>query len=167
MGTRCITSIMDGNRELVCMYRQFDGYPEGHGMELVEAFKSYIITNGISGGRELSNRTANGPGCLAGQVVAKFKTEIGGIYLYAPETREVGEEFVYTLSIKTDPARDRQKGDAIFEPKRIWLDVIEGQVAFFGLPGTKPELMDWLYSGWLDDFHPSKCGCVYHRNAAE
>lgn len=150
MGTRCITAVVDGNRELLCMYRQMDGYPEGHGMELVEHFKGFKIVNGLSGDK---SKIANGVGCLAAQVVAKFKDEAGGFYLYAPETREVGEEFVYTLSVKGNV--DRGQG-------RIWLDVIEGEVAFFGMPGTKPELMEWIYSGWLDDFAPDKCGQVYH-----
>jgi hypothetical protein len=154
---------MDGNKEILCMYRQYDGYPDGHGMDLVNQFRGFRITNGISGD---ATKTANGVGCLAAQLVTVFKRgdrrhkagngcEVGGFYLYAPETREVGEEFVYTLSVKGPD-----------DNGRIWLDVIEGEVAFFGMPGTKPELMDWIYSGWLDDFAPEKCGQVYHGRVA-
>jgi hypothetical protein len=150
---------MDGNKEILCMYRQFDGYLSGHGVDLLNAFKGFRITNGISGD---AKKTANGMGCLAAQVVAHFKKtsgtndynngaglQVGGFYLYAPETREVGEEFIYRLSEKSG---------------RIWLDVSEGEVAWFGLPGTKPELMDWIYSGYLDNFKPTHDnGEIYHK----
>lgn len=170
MGTRCLTTVRDGNKEIVCMYRQMDGYPEGHGADLLAAFKGFRITNGIAAD---SAKTANGAGCLAAQVVAAFKRitdenrryahsngadlQVGNFYLYAPETREVGEEFVYTLSVKTDAKAKRD---------RIWLELYEGEVAFFGMPGTKPELMDFLYTGWLDDFDPKNCGQVYHGKVA-
>lgn len=171
MGTRCITAVMDGNREILCMYRQYDGYPTGHGAELLKAFKGYKITNGVS---MPATKTANGMGCLAAQLVSVFKTgndeasyqagngcQVGGFYLYAPETREVGEEFVYILEERASNGKNRYdfgyKG-------RLWLTVYEGEVAFFGMPGTKPALMDWLYSGWLDDFNPKReaQGQVYH-----
>lgn len=172
MGTRCITAVMDGNREILCMYRQFDGYPTGHGTELLKAFKGYRVTNGVSIAN--SKRSANGMGCFAAQLVSVFKRadkdssypagngcEVGGFYLYAPETREVGEEFVYVLEERASNGKSRY--DFGYEG-RLWLTVYEGEVAFFGLPGTKPELMDWLYSGWLDDFDPKReaSGQVYH-----
>ncbi len=162
MGTRCLTTVMDRNEEILCLYRQFDGYPEGHGIELLAAFKGWRVSNGIGSGVEIE-RSANGMGCFAAQVVQIFKTAgthdrkaghvtkngaaVGGYYIYAPRARGVGEEFIYRLS-----ERDG----------RIWLDVSEGEIAFFGLPGTKPELMEWLYSGFLDEFHPDKCGMVHH-----
>ena len=34
MGTRSLTVIQSNGKEFFNMYRQFDGYPEGHGMEL-------------------------------------------------------------------------------------------------------------------------------------
>lgn len=124
MGTRCLTVIQDDAKEVVCLYRQFDGYPAGHGAELLTAFKGFRITNDMISDRA---RTANGMGCLAAQLVAAFKTEPGGFYLYAPGTRDIGEEFVYTLSAKG---------------ARVWLDV-----SGCGLP---------LYSGLLDAFDPAR-----------
>lgn len=166
MGTRCLTTVQDGNKEILCMYRQMDGYPDGHGVELRDAFKGFRISNGISGD---ATKTANGVQCLAAQIVHHFKSDdgsyhksgagaqVGGIYLYAPESREVGEEFVYMISVKTDP---RKKFD------RIWLELFEGEVAYFGLPGTHPDNMHWLYSGWLDDFNPKKLGQIHHSSVA-
>ena len=39
MGTRCLTYVYEGNSPLVCLYRQFDGYPSGHGTELANFLK--------------------------------------------------------------------------------------------------------------------------------
>lgn len=52
------------------MYRQYDGYPSGHGQELADYLKTFRITNGISGD---PINTANGMACLAAQIVAHFK----------------------------------------------------------------------------------------------
>jgi hypothetical protein len=160
------------------MYRQMDGYPSDHGVDLVKAFKGFKITNGISGD---AKKTANGMGCFAAQLVAHFKSMpakveadswrsrydsgnraiVGSFYLFAPETREVGEEFIYTLSLKPN-ARVKNAGPFAEGTGRLWLDLYEGEVAFFGMPGTAPEGMTFLYSGWLDDFEPSKVKGEYH-----
>ena len=82
MGTRSITKVTqeDGKVQLVAMYRQYDGYPDGHGLELCEFLKNKKIINGIPIGEPTEN-LANGMGCLAAQMVAYFKTDVGGIYL--------------------------------------------------------------------------------------
>lgn len=100
MGTRALTVFVDDmdQKEIVVMYRQFDGYPKGHGKDLRAFLRGYKITNGIS---ELgAKKHANGMSCLAGQVISRFKTEYpyGNIYLYPAGTRDVGEEYVYTVS---------------------------------------------------------------------
>jgi len=96
MGTRSLTIFEDNHsgQEIVVMYRQFDGYPEGHGTELANFLLGMKVTNGIGG-----PLTANGMGCLAAQVVSHFKHEhgIGNIYLYPAETRDVWEEYTYDL----------------------------------------------------------------------
>ena len=77
MGTRSLTFVYDSNdKPLVCMYRQFDGYPSGHGRELAKFLKPLKMVNGLR---------VDGAGCLAAQMVARFKKGPGGIYLYAPE----------------------------------------------------------------------------------
>lgn len=78
MGTRSNTIIIDGNTVIANMYRQFDGYPLGHGRELFKFLEPLYLVNGL--GMETMGQ-ANGLGCLAAQMVAHFKTEPGGIYL--------------------------------------------------------------------------------------
>jgi hypothetical protein len=99
MGTRALTVIKDEweNKEIVVMYCQFDGYPSYHGLRLGEFLKPFTITNGISG--EPAN-TANGMGCLSAQIIRHFKEKVGGIYLYPAGTRDVSEEYIYTVLLK-------------------------------------------------------------------
>lgn len=105
MGTRSLTVVQDEHkRRYLVMYRQFDGYPSGHGQELAEFLKGIIVVNGISGDMA---KIANGAGCLAAQIVAHFKTEPGGIYI-EPQNTEIGEgleEFVYyvTATVGQEP----------------------------------------------------------------
>lgn len=97
MGTRSITRIQDGKgREIVGMYRQMDGYPSGHGVELAEFLNGFQITNGlsISGNPE---KTANGMNCLAAQIIAHFKTSPGSIYLYPPGSED--QEYIYIVGL--------------------------------------------------------------------
>lgn len=96
MGTRCLTIIIDGvKKEEICvLYRQHDGYPDGHGAELRAFLQSIKIIDGFSNERS----AANGAHCLAAQIVAHFKTGIGEFYLYPAGARDMGEEYVYTVT---------------------------------------------------------------------
>lgn len=83
MGTRSLTIIKDTeDKEIIIMYRQFDGYIGGHGAELFEFLENLVVVNGI--GNRTPAKAANGMGCLAAQIVEHFKDGIGGIYLHAP-----------------------------------------------------------------------------------
>lgn len=95
MGTRSLTIVYesDSKKPNVIMYRQMDGYPSGHGLELAEFLKPIKMVNGI--GLD-SRQVANGGGCLAAQIVAYFKKGPGGIYLQAC-LGDRGEEYEYIV----------------------------------------------------------------------
>lgn len=94
MGTRSLTFVYDYEKPVVCMYRQFDGYPEGHGRELSDFLGQFeAVVNGLRIGE--TRKVANGMGCLAAQLIGHFKTEAGGFYLYPTNTKDVGEEYTY------------------------------------------------------------------------
>lgn len=100
MGTRSLTNVRDSDEAiLVTMYRQMDGYPTGHGAELADFLSPFTICNGFSPGAE--GAIANGPGCLAAQIVEYFKSQspLGGIYLYPPGTTDCGEEYIYDVCV--------------------------------------------------------------------
>lgn len=93
MGTRSLTVFTDyDGTEIAVMYRQFDGHPDGHGVDLKNWAEGRVLVNGLSG----DNNVWNGMDCLAADCVASFKCHPGGIYLRPAGTR--GEAYVYTLS---------------------------------------------------------------------
>ena len=90
MGTRCVTYFFDKEEDtdpFFCLYRQFDGYREAHGVDLSDFLCGKTLVNGIPGGVDKST-LANGMGCLAAQFVAKMKTEVGNFYIYPPKLGE-------------------------------------------------------------------------------
>ena len=94
MGTRSLTFVYDNKEPMINMYRQFDGYPSGHGSELAEFLNSFdAIVNGIPVGDK--RRLANGMGCLAAQLIANFKTEVGGFYMYPVSAEDCGQDYEY------------------------------------------------------------------------
>lgn len=101
MGTRSLTIVREGSERtsprIITMYRQFDGYPGGHGKDLADFLSKIKMVNGIIGDR---HSIANGSGCLAAQIVAHFKEGPGGIYLHAGSDDEPGaysEDYTYEV----------------------------------------------------------------------
>jgi hypothetical protein len=101
MGTRSLTFVysesVEGKRAepIINMYRQFDGYPSGHGAELSEFLSGGKIVNGLRLGRE--GKFFNGMGDLAAQLVANFKKESGGFYLYPVTAKDCGQDYEYHI----------------------------------------------------------------------
>src|ERR1700678_2046311 len=93
MGTRSMTIVIDGNSEICRIYRQFDGYPEGHGLDLAKLCNVKMV-NGIGADKNV----ANGMGCLAAQIIAGLKEGAGNIYL-EPTGGAVNDwcEYVYIV----------------------------------------------------------------------
>ena len=93
MGTRSLTVIYDEENAPICtMYRQMDGYPSGHGKELAETLDGLVLTNGVTN----IEHSANGMNCLAAMLFRVFKIEPGGICLFHPDTKNIGEEIGYS-----------------------------------------------------------------------
>lgn len=119
MGTRSLTVFMDDRwndddpeQEIVVMYRQMDGYPEGHGKDLAEFLAKGKLVNGI--GMD-AGVVFNGMGCLAAQVVTHFKDGPGGFYLHPAGTRDVGEEYIYIVRPTGMPNNSGNRSDGGIE----------------------------------------------------
>jgi hypothetical protein len=86
MGTRCLTVFKEeSGTEIAVLYRQMDGYLEGHGEDLQKFLTGKKLVNGF-GRNDTKDNCFNGMSCLAASVVAHFKTGLGA-----------SEEFVYTI----------------------------------------------------------------------
>lgn len=142
MGTRSLTFVYDGDEAIINMYRQYDGYPTGHGAELADFLGQFeAITNGMRLGE--TRKTANGMGCLAAQLVANFKDGAGQFYLYPTSAKDCGQDYEYHIYQDEQGVRVRitdrgcnlfgltmsDKNDAIFD----------GTVAEFTAFCTEPE----------------------------
>ena len=92
MGTRSLTFVYEGDKPIVNMYRQFDGYPSGHGSELAEFLMSGKMVNGYSSKTE---KQFNGMGCLAAQMIAEFKDGVGGFYIHAVTDTDCWQDYEY------------------------------------------------------------------------
>lgn len=105
MGTRSLTKIIEvyqdekktSRQVLTTMYRQMDGYMEGHGAELAEWLAEFTVVNGI--GMTETRKIANGAGCLAAQMFQHFKDGPGAIYLYPPGAKDCGEDYIYYIYV--------------------------------------------------------------------
>ena len=131
MGTRSLTFVYDEQDVIINMYRQYDGYPTGHGAELAEFLGQFRMTNGIPVGRDKTgDRIANGMGCLAGQLVSHFKgSDAGQFYLYPATAVDCGQDYEYHIYKDAEGLRGRitdrgcnmfgltmsDKNDAIFD----------------------------------------------------
>ena len=92
MGTRSLTFVYDDNEAIINLYRQYDGYPSGHGRELAEFLAGKRIVNGLSGDTSM---VFNGMGCLAASLVANFKEAAGGFYLHPVSAKDCGQDYEY------------------------------------------------------------------------
>jgi hypothetical protein len=110
MGTRSTYRIIEQytddnnnvkNQDLVLVYRQYDGYPEGHPIDTARWLESGKLVNGI--GANETQLVFNGAGCLAAQLIAKFKDGAGGTYIHPMSHRgKCWEDYLYDIIIKTD-----------------------------------------------------------------
>ncbi len=127
MGTRSNTLVIETGHKpeivLANIYRQFDGYPSGHGLALAEFMLPIKVVNGIS---DMKAKVANGAGCFAAQLVAHLKTGPGNIYLEDPNQVEFDHDFTYKIRIDT------------YQPsKGTRIEVFEGSARVFkGAPGA-------------------------------
>jgi hypothetical protein len=106
MGTRSLTYVYENYKDeqgnkvekpIICLYRQYDGYPTGHGAELSDYLNGMYVVNGL-GVQDQDKKIANGMGCLAAQLIAHFKDEAGQFYLHAPVlNRDDWQEYEYHI----------------------------------------------------------------------
>jgi hypothetical protein len=99
MGTRSLTFVYNGEEAIINLYRQYDGYPTGHGAELAEFLNPFEMVNGLPAKKpgEAEPKVANGMGCLAAQLIANFKVGAGQFYLYPTSAIDCGQDYEYHI----------------------------------------------------------------------
>lgn len=82
MSTHATIHIQEDGKNLVSVYRHFDGYPSGLGVELVKFILSGTLVNGLTGKKPKIE--FNGAGCFAAALIASLKEGPGDLYIALP-----------------------------------------------------------------------------------
>ena len=98
MGTHALIKFrtVDKNgkyKEYMVVYFQYDGYPQGVALNLIEFIQSKLIVNGYNN----KDTQFNGFDCFIAQYIAKFKEGAGNMYIYPIDT-VMDEEYNYYLT---------------------------------------------------------------------
>ena len=105
MGTRSLTFVYEKygqiQKPVVNMYRQYDGYPTGHGAELAEFLNGGRLVNGLIHTKTAEESVYNGMGCLAASMVAHFKQTPGSFYIHPVDITDCGQDYEYHVYDKS------------------------------------------------------------------
>lgn len=110
MSTRALTVLLERDRahpktppfnEVVVLYKHYDGYPSGFGLDLANVLASVQLVNGIPLEAEHAppaRRVCNGAGDLWAQLILALKEDQpGDVYLLPAGTRGWGSEYTYVV----------------------------------------------------------------------
>jgi hypothetical protein len=128
------------------MYRQYDGYPTGHGAELAEFLAPFTLVNGL--GINETRKVANGMGCLAAQLVANFKDGAGGFYLYPTSAVDCGQDYEYHIFDNVITFLDEDGIER--RTKELRIAITNRGCNFFGL--TQSDTNERIFEGNLAEF---------------
>jgi hypothetical protein len=135
MGTRCLTFVYDGKEPIINMYRQYDGYPTGHGAELAEFLNGGRMVNGLMQTKTADEVVFNGMGCLAASMIAYFKQTPGGFYIHPVTDLKCGQDYEYHI---------------YHVDGELYIKVINCGCNMFGL--TQDETYEPIFKGSLKEF---------------
>jgi len=141
MGTRSLTFVYDEQKKpIINMYRQYDGYPSGHGAELAEFLSKGRLVNGLAMTKTVEEVVFNGMGCLAASLVANFKESPGGFYLYPVTDEDCGQDYEYHIY--------NESGE--LSGSRFRIKVFNCGCNFFGM--TQDDTYEPIFDGFLPEF---------------
>lgn len=108
MGTRSNVVVMEDGKQMVRIYRQYDGYPEGMGANLLKilADGQSKIVNGYQSSKDIAPFSFNGMGCLAAYLIGELKGgKIGNVYISGLQKLTEEESYIeyeYTIYFKNN-----------------------------------------------------------------
>jgi hypothetical protein len=139
MGTRCLTFVYDGEEPVINMYRQFDGYPTGHGAELAEFLNGGRLVNGLINTKTPEEVVFNGMGCLAASMIAHFKQTPGSFYIHPVTDLNCGQDYEYHI----------HNNNGLVSGSQFRIEVYNCGCNFFGMSGDTHEK---IFDGTLAEF---------------
>ena len=79
------------------MRANYDGYPDGVGLDLARIMAEGQLVHGLGLDRTLG-KYFNGDSCMAASVIALMKKEPGNIYLY-PTNQDMDTNYTYVINV--------------------------------------------------------------------
>lgn len=126
MSTSASFTLIDKHEPVITMYSHWDGYPEGVPLKVMKWLSEIKVVDALTLDNE---NVANGVSCLAAQLIAKFKTGAGSIYLYNPEMQyQLGEDYIYNIYIDDEHIKVFVYK---FDIEHNMIDVFKGSVQEF------------------------------------
>lgn len=117
MGTRSLTHFINTDGKGICtVYRQYDGYPSGHGRDLFNCLGHRKLVNGYNDSQNQVNGMTNAAAMLIANTCSA--TECGEIYVHAFDSEaDMGQDYTYTVSDKdgTIWLRLTSYGDTVYD----------------------------------------------------
>ncbi len=146
MGVKSLTVVLDDEgRDICVLSRSIDGYLSGHGEDLKRFLRGHVVTREL---RTKDNRkVATSMGHLAVLLIKDFRSGIGLFELLPCETRDQGEEYVYTVY----PRHNSTKAPSLLNLR------IEATFPTFTGPDRAGEsTRTVIFDGLLDEFDPKE-----------
>ena len=127
MGTRSLTRVIPRQegvaydkghlmpeKSLINIYKQYDGYPKWLGVKIALLLENIKVVNSLDLNAKMF-KMAKGAECLAAQLIFYLKQQPGDVYLYERDTKDVGEEYIYTIYPKPNEPTYMSVYDAFAE----------------------------------------------------
>ena len=90
--------ISESEQPIISLYSHWDGYPKGNPLDVMQWLNDIRITNALTYDQ---TNVANGVNCLIAQLIAAFKKEPGGWYVYPTnKVYEMYVNYIYHIDVK-------------------------------------------------------------------
>lgn len=83
------------------LYKHHDGHPGGLGFDILEYIKDKPVVYGLSTHYNF-HEAFNGIGDFCASFISYFKKCVGDLYVEEACIRNVGEKYIYTITVKPD-----------------------------------------------------------------
>lgn len=97
MGTPARVIFKSEGQTVFNMRANYDGYPDGVGLDLARIMAEGQLVHGLGLDRTLG-KYFNGDSCMAVSVIALMKKEPGNIYLY-PTNQDMDTNYTYVINV--------------------------------------------------------------------
>lgn len=144
MSVKSLTVVLDDDGKEVCVLsRTLDGHLTGHGVDLRNFLRGFIIKRGSKSAD--SQKTVANIGRLAALLIAEFHSGTGEFELRSPGVHEGGQEYVYTVYARhTVPTT----------PSLLNLRIETAFLSYAEIDPDNGSKTTVIYDGLLDEFDP-------------